>query len=78
MHAYILMSVRLRNFEDGGSWNAGFLPGSRHAEGNFFGKDPTMTYSSSKSAKIVLSESIFYVKNRRNFFKKKIHLRISI
>ena len=31
-----------------------------------------------KSAEIVLSKSIFYVKNQRNFFKKKIHLRISI
>ena len=34
-------------------------------------KNHTMNYGSSKSAKIVLSKSIFYVKNRRNFFKKK-------
>ena len=33
---------------------------------------------SSKSAKIVLSKSIFDVKNQPNFFKKHFHLRISI
>ena len=32
----------------------------------------------SKSAEIVLSKSIFHVKNRQKIFKKKIHLRISI
>ena len=31
----------------------------------------SMNYSSSKSVKIVLSKSIFYVKNQPNFFKKK-------
>ena len=31
-----------------------------------------MNYGSSKSAEIVLSKSIFYFKNQRNFFKKKI------
>ena len=33
-----------------------------------------MNYGSSKSAKIVLSKSIFYVKNQPKFFKKKNHL----
>ena len=54
-------------------------------KGIFF-LNPTMTDGSSKSAEIVLLESIIYVKNQRNFFKKKIHnlkkkknhLRISI
>ena len=32
----------------------------------------------SKSAEIVLSKPIFYVKNQPNFFEKKNHLRISI
>ena len=47
---------------------------------HFFKKDPEMNYAYglSKSAKIVLSKSIFYVKNRQNVFKKTIHLRISI
>ena len=31
-----------------------------------------MTYSSSKSANIILSKSIFNVKNQLNFFKNKI------
>ena len=31
-----------------------------------------------KNAEIVLSKSIFYVKNRQKFFKKTIHLRITI
>ena len=35
-------------------------------------KNPSMNYGSSKSAKIVLSKSIFSVKNQLNFFKKKI------
>ena len=30
-----------------------------------------MNYGSSKNAEIELSNSIFYIKNRRNFFKKK-------
>ena len=33
--------------------------------------NPVMNDGSSKSAKIVLSKSIFYVKNWRNFFKNK-------
>ena len=37
-----------------------------------FQNNPTMNYGLSRSAKIVLSKSIFYVKNRQNFFKKKI------
>ena len=36
----------------------------------FFWKNPLMNYGSSKSAKIVLSKSIFNVKNQPNFFKK--------
>ena len=36
------------------------------------GKLFTMNYGSSKSAEIVLSKSIFYFKNQRNFFEKKI------
>ena len=44
----------------------------------FFLNNPTMNYGSSKSAKIVPWKSIFYVKNGRNFFKKRNDLRISI
>ena len=34
----------------------------------FLKKNPSMNYGSSKSAKIVLSKSIFDVKNQLNFF----------
>ena len=34
-------------------------------------KNPSMNYGSSKSAKIVLSNSIFNVKNKLIFFQKK-------
>ena len=37
-----------------------------------------MNYGSSKSAKIVLSKSIFNVKNQLNFSKKKLRLRPNI
>ena len=46
--------------------------------GNFCLKNPLMNYGSSKSAKIVLSKSIFDVKNQLNFFKKKLRLRPNI
>ena len=44
----------------------------------FFYNNPTMNYGSSKSAKIVLSKSIFYVKNRWNLKKKKIFKNINL
>jgi len=47
-------------------------------KGNVCFLNPSMNDSSSKSAKIVLSESIFDVKNQPIFFKKKFHLKISI
>ena len=65
-------------FKDGGSLNAKCLAKNQHTQRNLFLKNPLMNYDSSKSAKIVLSNSIFYVKNQPNFFKKKFHLRISI
>ena len=37
-----------------------------------------MNYVSSKSAKIILSKSIIYVKNQRNFFKKKLIKNINL
>ena len=43
-----------------------------------FLNNPTMNYGSSKSAEIVLSKSIFYVKNRQNFFKKKSFKNINL
>ena len=73
-----LISVWSWNFKDGGSLNAKFLAKNQHTQRNLFKKNPLMNYDSSKSAKIVLSNSIFYVKNQPNFFKKKFHLRISI
>ena len=45
-----------------------FCPRINMLKGFFF--NPTMTYGSSKSAEIALSESIFYVKNQLNFSKK--------
>ena len=66
-----LMSVWLWNFKDGGSQNARFLPKNQHDQKKLFKNNPAMNYGSSKSAEIVLSKSIFYVKNRRNFFQKK-------
>ena len=45
----------------------------------FFFKNPSMSHhDSSKSAKIVLSKSIFNVKNQLIFFKKKLRLRPNI
>ena len=37
----------------------------------FFLNNPAMNYGLSISAEIILSKSIFYIKNRLNFFKKK-------
>ena len=37
---------------------------------DFFLNNPTMNYGLSKSAKIVISKSIFRVNNQQNFFKK--------
>ena len=65
------MSVRLWNFKDGGSLNARFLPKNQHAQ-RIFLNNHAMNYGLSKSAEIVLSKSIFNVKNRGNFFKKEI------
>ena len=44
----------------------------------FFQNNPAMNYGSSKSAKIVLSKSIFYVKNRQNFFQKNSFKRLRL
>ena len=44
----------------------------------FFFKNPSMNYGSSKNAKMVLSKSIFDVKNQLNFFKRKLRLRPNI
>ena len=71
-HQLKLMSVRLWNFKDGGSYNARVLPKNQHAQRKLFQNNPAMSYGLSKSAEIVLSKSIFYVKNWLNFFKKKI------
>ena len=59
----LLMSVRLWNFKHGGVYNARFLPKNQHAKRNFVKKNATMNAGLSKSAAIVLSGSIFYVKN---------------
>ena len=48
------------------------MPWPCHAQRKSLYFENTGSTSLSKSAKIVLSKSIFYVKNRRNFFKKKI------
>ena len=53
-----------------------FWPRINILKGYFFLN--SVDYSSSKSAKIVLSKSIFNVKNQLNFFKQNFHLRISI
>ena len=72
------MSVRLWNFKDGGSLNASFLPKNQHAQRKPLYFENTGSTSLSKSAKIVLSKSIFYVKNQRNFFKKKSFKNINL
>ena len=41
---------------------------------DFFFQNPLMNYGSSKSAKIVLSKSIFEVKNQLNLLKKNLGL----
>ena len=60
-----LTSIRLWTFKDGGSYKARFL--ALESTLLTYSKE---NYSSSKSAKVVLSKSIFYVKNRQNFKKK--------
>ena len=69
------MSVRLWNFKDGGSLKGRFLAENQHTQSIFF-LNPSMNYFSSKSAKIVLSESIFNVKNQLIFFQNKLRLRL--
>ena len=69
IYTQVLISVWLWNFKDGGSLKARFLSKHQHNQRN---KNPSMTCSSSKSAKIVLSKSIFDVKNQPFFLKKKI------
>ena len=49
-----------------------FWPRINILEGFFL--NPSMNYGSSKTTKIVLSKSIFYVKNRPILFKKNINL----
>ena len=71
------MLVWLWNFKDGGSKNVKILPKIQHAQRIFLKNNPAMNYGLSKSAKILLSKSIFYVKKRRNFLEKN-HLRITI
>ena len=45
---------------------------------DFFFENPSMSHDSSKSANIVLSKSIFNVKNQKNIFKKTLRLRPNI
>ena len=50
---------------------------NKHTQRIFF-LNPSMNYGSSKSANIVFSKSIFDVKNKLIFFKKKLRLRQNI
>ena len=63
-----IVSVRLWNFKDGGTLKARFWAKNQHTQGIFFFLDSLMNFGSSKSAKILLSKSIFYVKNQQIFF----------
>ena len=69
----ILISVRLWNFKDGGSLKAKFLVKNQYTQRNSF-KNSFDDYCTSKSAKIVLSKSIFDVKNQLNFKKKMLFI----
>ena len=60
-----------------GPKKARFLAKNQPTQRIFF-LNPSMNYGSSKSAKIVLSKSIFDVKNQLIFFQKKIRLRPNI
>ena len=57
-----------------GPKKARFLAKNQHTQGKSFSKNPSMNYGSSKSAKIVLSKSIFNVKNQLNFLKRNLGL----
>ena len=61
-----LILVRLWNFKDGGSYKARFLAKNWHNQRIFFQNNGLMNYGLSKSAKIVLSKPIFYVKIQKN------------
>ena len=67
------MSVWLWNFKDGGSKKTRISAKNQHNQGIFF-QNLSMNYGSSKSAKIVLSKSIFDVKNQLILLKKKLGL----
>ena len=54
------------------------MPKKPHAQRKLFWNNPEMDYGSSKSAKIILSKSIFYFKNQRNFFIKKSFKNINL
>ena len=85
MYMPILISVWLWNFKDGGPKKQDFWPRINILKGNLKKENPSMNYGSSKSAKIVLSKSIFEVKNQLILQKRLecpkidgIHLTISI
>ena len=63
------MSVQLWNFKEVGPKKLDFWPRINILKGFFF-----LNYGSSKSAKIVLSKSIFEVKNQLNLKKKNLGL----
>ena len=67
----IIMSVRLWNFKDGGPKMQDFCPRIDMLKENCFKTFLWWLIVRQKSAKIVLSKSIFYIKNWRIFFEKK-------
>ena len=72
------MSVRLWNLKDDGSLgpkNQDFWPRINVLKGEFCKKTSVIELWFVKSAKILLSKSIFNVKNQPNFFKKIISLK---
>ena len=70
------MSVQLWNFKDSPKMQAFCLIINILKE--FFKNNPTMNNALSKSAKIVLSMSIFFVKTQWIFFKKKSSKNINL
>ena len=67
--SFTLWQYGLWDFQTGCKKLERFLDKNQHTQRIFF-KNRSMNYGSSKSAKIVLTMSIFYVKNQSIFFKK--------
>ena len=74
----LLVSVRLWNFKDGGSYNTRFLPKNKNAQRIFFLKQIYNELLFAKKCQNCTFKVNFLCLKSTKFFQKKNHLRISI